>query len=399
MSLSSRRSRIVAAAFLVFLLTTALRTTAESSADAVLTLLTIPVVMIAFEFGWRGGAVAAALALAWVVVWHAIGLSPLGYFSRGMTYFAAGLIVGSFADRLRAAQSAVVRSERRVAQLALEQQEQFRAAVKERERLARELHDVIAHSVSVMTVQSTAARRVLEEDPPRAAGAMEAVERTGREAMGEMRRMVSVLRPGAHGEMLTPQPSIEDLSVLVDQMEAAGLRVTMKVEGEPRAVPVAVGLSAVQDRPGGADQHAQARGHGAGGRCRALCPRDDRDRMRRRRRARKHVRHRERWTWARRHAGARDSAWRRGDREAGAGRWLPRAGEAPSVMSIRVLIADDQQLVRSGFRMMLEAEGDIEVIAEAADGQEAVELTRNCVPTWPCSTCACPAWTGSRPPS
>ena len=244
MTLSSRRARVVAAALLVFILTNLLRTTAESSADAVLTLLTIPVVMIAFEFGWRGGALAAAIALAWVVAWHAIGLSVLGYFSRGMTYFAAGLIVGSFADRLRAAQSAVVRSERRVAQLALEHQEQFRASVMERERLARELHDVIAHSVSVMTVQSTAARRVVAGDPARAAVAMEAVQRTGREAMSEMRRMVSVLRPAARGDMLTPQPGIEDLSVLVEQMEAAGLRVRMKVEGEPRAVPVAVGLSA-----------------------------------------------------------------------------------------------------------------------------------------------------------
>ena len=81
-----------------------------------------------------------------------------------MTYFAAGLIVGTFADRLRAAQAAVVRSDRRVSQLAREQQEQFQAAAIERERLARELHDVIAYSVSVMTVQSTAARRVIEED-------------------------------------------------------------------------------------------------------------------------------------------------------------------------------------------------------------------------------------------
>jgi signal transduction histidine kinase len=241
---STRRARIVVAAILVFIATIALRATAASNADAVLTLNTIPVVMIAFEFGWRGGAIAATVALAWVVVWHAITLSPLGYFSRGMTYYAAGLIVGSFADRLRAAQSAVVRSERRVAQLALEQQEQFQAAAIERERLARELHDVIAHSVSVMTVQSTAARRVIAEDPPRAALALEAIERTGREAMGEMRRMVSVLRPARDGELLSPQPGIDDLAALVEQMEAAGLEVEMHVEGEPRRVPVAVGLSA-----------------------------------------------------------------------------------------------------------------------------------------------------------
>jgi signal transduction histidine kinase len=161
-----------------------------------------------------------------------------------MTYFAAGIIVGSVADRLRAAQAAVVESERRVGQLALEQQEQFQAAAIERERLARELHDVVAHSVSVMTVQSTAARRVIAEDPPRAAMALEAIERTGREAMAEMRRMVSVLRPGPAGEPLAPQPGIDDLAALVEQMEAAGLQVEMHVEGEPRRVPLAVGLSA-----------------------------------------------------------------------------------------------------------------------------------------------------------
>jgi signal transduction histidine kinase len=244
MTRSRRRARVVTAAILVFLFTITLRAAAASTEDAILALNTIPVVMIAFEFGWRGGAIAAAVALSWVIVWHAIDLSPLGYFSRGMTYFAAGLIVGSFADRLRAAQEAVVRSERRVAALAHEQQAQFQAAVMERERLARELHDVIAHSVSVMTVQSTAARRVIADDPARAAIALEAVERTGREAMAEMRRMVAVLRPSAQGELLTPQPGIEDLGALVGQMEAAGLQVKMRVEGEPRGVPVAVGLSA-----------------------------------------------------------------------------------------------------------------------------------------------------------
>ena len=81
-------------AIAVFIATIALRATAASDTDAVLALNTIPVVMIAFEFGWRGGAIAAAIALAWVIAWHAINLSPLGYFSRGMTYFAAGLIVG-----------------------------------------------------------------------------------------------------------------------------------------------------------------------------------------------------------------------------------------------------------------------------------------------------------------
>ena len=245
MSWSGRRTRVVIAAIAVFLGTIALRTTTESNADAVLALNTIPVVMVAFEFGWRGGALAAGIALAWVIVWNEITLSSLGYFSRGVTYFAAGLIVGTFADRLRTAQAAVVRSERRVAQLAREQQEHFQAAAVERQRLARELHDVIAHSVSVMTVQSTAARRVIDSDPGRAATALEAIERTGRDAMAEMRRMVSVLRPEpATGELLTPQPDLDGLEGLVEQMEAAGLHVRVRVEGERRRVPVAVGVSA-----------------------------------------------------------------------------------------------------------------------------------------------------------
>ena len=378
MTLSTRRARIVVAAILVFVATITLRATAASNADAVLTLNTIPVVMIAFEFGWRGGAIAAAIALAWVVAWHAITLSPLGYFSRGMTYFAAGLIVGTFADRLRAAQAAVVRSERRVAQLALEQQEQFQAAAIERERLARELHDVIAHSVSVMTVQSTAARRVIAEDPPRAATALEAIERTGREAMGEMRRMVSVLRPGARRRAARPAAGHRGPGGAGRADGGGRPGGEMRVEGEPPARPGGRRAVRVQDRAGGADEHAQACRPGAGRRVPALCAGHDRDRVQRPRRG---PGARQLRTAATAWSGMRERATLLGGAVAagpGPGRAVPGQGEAAAV--IRVLIADDQQLVRSGFRMMLEAEGDIEVVAEAADGQEAVELTNELRP-------------------
>jgi signal transduction histidine kinase len=242
MTALSRRSRVVVAAFAVFLATIALRTHSTSE-DAVLALNTIPVVLIAFEFGLRGGVLAATLALCWVIIWHGVNLSPLGYFSRGLTYLATGAIVGLFVDRLRAAQAAVVLSERRVAELARGQQEQYKATATERERLARELHDVVAHSVSVMTVQSTAARRVIEDDPSRAAKALEAIERTGRDAMAEMRRVVSVLRPRRGGE-LTPQPGIDDIPAMVEQMESAGLQIDLRIEGESRGVPAALELSA-----------------------------------------------------------------------------------------------------------------------------------------------------------
>jgi signal transduction histidine kinase len=153
------------------------------------------------------------------------------------------LVVGVFADRLREAQVTAVESERRVAELQLERQEQAAAATAERERLAREVHDVIAHSVSVMTVQTTAARRTLERDPSRAAAALEAVERTGRDALAEMRRVLSVLRPAPAGGDLSPQRGIDDLSDLAEQMRGAGLKVDLRTEGDRPRMPAAVDLS------------------------------------------------------------------------------------------------------------------------------------------------------------
>jgi signal transduction histidine kinase len=183
------------------------------------------------------------VATGWVVVWNQLYLTLLGYFARGATYVFTALVVGVFADRLRAAQEAAVESERQVAELKLERQEQVATATAERERLAREVHDVIAHSVSVMTVQSTAARRVMERDPRRAAVALEAIERTGRSALTELRRVLSVLRPAHAAADLAPQRGIDDLEALAAQMHSAGLDVTVRYEGDRAEVPAALDLS------------------------------------------------------------------------------------------------------------------------------------------------------------
>jgi signal transduction histidine kinase len=233
---------VLVLAFAMFVVTMSLRVFATPE-DAVLTLLTVPVAVIAFEFGWRVGVAAAAVSIGWAVVWNQLYLTPLGYFSRGATYVFTALVVGGFADRLRAAQAAAVESERRVAELQLERQEQLAAGTVERERLAREVHDVIAHSVSVMTVQSTAARRVIERDPGRAALALEAIERTGRHALAEMRRVVAVLRPVPEAVDLAPQRGIDDLDALAAQMHSAGLEVTVRFEGHRPPVPAALDLS------------------------------------------------------------------------------------------------------------------------------------------------------------
>ncbi|MFI9841729.1 sensor histidine kinase [Nonomuraea sp. NPDC051941] len=117
------------------------------------------------------------------------------------------------------------------------------ARAEERSRIARELHDVVAHHVSVMTVQAAAARRVLASDPDLAREALSAIEHTGRMAMTEMRSIVGVLRTDARAE-LGPQPGVHDLPALVEQMREAGLATRLIVEGEPRPLPAGVDLAA-----------------------------------------------------------------------------------------------------------------------------------------------------------
>ncbi|MEV4570636.1 sensor histidine kinase [Nonomuraea sp. NPDC049419] len=117
------------------------------------------------------------------------------------------------------------------------------ARAEERSRIARELHDVVAHHVSVMTVQAAAARRVLATDPELAREALSAVEHTGRLAMTEMRNIVGVLRTDAQAE-LGPQPAVRDLPALAELMREAGLPVRLQVEGTEVALPAGVDLAA-----------------------------------------------------------------------------------------------------------------------------------------------------------
>jgi signal transduction histidine kinase len=117
------------------------------------------------------------------------------------------------------------------------------AVVSERARIARELHDVIAHHVSMMVVQAGAERRVLEARNESTREVLSTIERIGRGALTEMRRLVGMLR-GDDDDALAPQPSIADLPTLVAQMRAAGLDVQLRIEGESRDIPVGIDLSA-----------------------------------------------------------------------------------------------------------------------------------------------------------
>ena len=112
-----------------------------------------------------------------------------------------------------------------------------RAVADERRRIAREMHDVVAHSVSVMVVQAGGARRILERDPARAAEAARLIERTGRDALVEMRRLLGVLGTADDSPAMAPQPTLDELSGLVGRASEAGLPVSLEVEGERRPLP------------------------------------------------------------------------------------------------------------------------------------------------------------------
>lgn len=122
--------------------------------------------------------------------------------------------------------------------------EAHRAVADERTRIARELHDVVAHRVSLMTVQAGAARTVAGDDPQAALAAMEAVEHAGREALEELRHLLGVLRPKADGGSLGPQPGLADVPRLVAQFGEAGLDVSLTMADLPTDLPARVDLSA-----------------------------------------------------------------------------------------------------------------------------------------------------------
>lgn len=135
--------------------------------------------------------------------------------------------------------------ESRAAALEREREEKARAAVaEERARISRELHDVVAHGVSVTVVQAQAAQRLLEGEQPETRKALGAIETTGRQALVELRRMLGVLRQTGEQLTLAPQPGLGSLEELAEQFRTSGLPVELHVEGEASPLPPGVDLSA-----------------------------------------------------------------------------------------------------------------------------------------------------------
>ncbi|WP_037602177.1 sensor histidine kinase [Streptacidiphilus rugosus] len=158
------------------------------------------------------------------------------------TPFVLSWVLGRFTSIRRAY---YLELEDRAARLERERDAQAKVAVAaERARIARELHDVVAHNVSVMIVQADGASYVMDSSPEQAKEALATIAGTGRQALTEMRRLLGLLRSEETTGEYVPQPGVEQLPDLLEQVRSAGLPVEFKVEGEPRPLPRGVELTA-----------------------------------------------------------------------------------------------------------------------------------------------------------
>jgi signal transduction histidine kinase len=189
--------------------------------------------------------IGAAGALAAGVVTAALAPSGVADDDQFLDYLVsvgAAWTVG-YGVRLSRVRTALL--EEQAAQLEHEQVTRTRMAVeREQARIARELHDIVAHHVSVIVAQAGATRRVFDAEPEQARQALGSIETVGREALIEMRRLLGVLRPEGGDTDRAPQPGLGQLPALAAQTERAGLAVELIVEGDPRPLPAGVELNA-----------------------------------------------------------------------------------------------------------------------------------------------------------
>lgn len=185
------------------------------------------------------------IALDIVLLWTAVGIffadiEPFVIVTE-LAVLGFPLLVGRESyhrqRRVLDLESRAIRAEHEKEQKALD------AVLNERVRIARELHDVVAHEITVMTLQTAGARRIVESDQDRAVEAMEAVEEAGHRALTEMRRLLGMLRTEEQ-EVTAPQPGLGFLEPLVEQMKMAGLDTKLSVEGERRELPAGIDLNA-----------------------------------------------------------------------------------------------------------------------------------------------------------
>jgi signal transduction histidine kinase len=211
--------------------------------------------------GYLGHPPAGAITVGWFCALYALAVwTTWPWFIGGLVFFASSNLVPTVDDPASVQMvwnftavavlimvflRIIVGRRDRQLQLAERERELARreAVVDERARIARELHDAIAHHVSMMVVQAGAERRVLDDGAESTREVLSTIERVGRSALTEMRRLVGMLR-GDDGDELAPQPSLAAVPALVDGLREAGFPVELQVDGERRELPVGIELSA-----------------------------------------------------------------------------------------------------------------------------------------------------------
>ena len=207
-------------------------------------------------------AIAALAALTGANLIDALGApgNRAGDLALGLVVFS--LVPWLVGQALRRERARTAELQELAAQLAAEREQRTREAVSaERGRIARELHDIVGHAISLIAVQADAAGRLLRRDPSRAREPLEAIQTTSRGALAEMRQLVGLLRESDEQPLLGPQPGVGDLTRLVDNARQAGLPVTVELTGERRALPATIDLAAyriVQEGLTNVHKHAGA---------------------------------------------------------------------------------------------------------------------------------------------
>ena len=194
----------------------------------------------------RGRAVAAAVVMQVGVVLAAVRFAPAGNGVVGSLVFLTGLVAAAFllGTSLRTRSAYLVSLEDRAQRLEVERDQQARLVrVAERTRIAREMHDIVAHNLSVMITLAAGAAATTGTDAGAAGAAMDQVAQTGRDALTEMRQLLGFLREDEPPADRAPQPGLDQLDDLLGQIRSTGLPVRFRVQGQPRSLGPAVQLT------------------------------------------------------------------------------------------------------------------------------------------------------------
>ncbi len=240
--LAWRRRAPLAPAVLV---ATAVATFGGTPTDLHLILAALPFAMYSLGAHASDRAAAAGMAVALIILWISVALGSTESAARDIVSITVVVVTAFTIGRvMRSRELSTVASVERAAVLEREREEDLRrAASDERGRIARELHDVIAHGVTVMVVQAGAADQVIERDPARAREALVAVQDAGRQALTDLRRLLGLMRD-EDPLRLAPRPGLQELDALIDEMRTAGVPIEVEIQGTPRDLPAGIDLSA-----------------------------------------------------------------------------------------------------------------------------------------------------------